>query len=65
MTYVPALRAYAALLRETLLEGQAVTPTGGGAVASQRLVHDIRKTAVHPLDHMRVRVEGDAYAGVP
>ena len=32
---------------------------------SQRLVHSVSQPAVHPFNHVRVRVEGDGYAGVP
>jgi hypothetical protein len=37
----------------------------GGSSGSQRLVHGVCKPTVHPLDHVAVGVEGDAYAGVP
>jgi hypothetical protein len=37
----------------------------GASSGSQRLVHGVCKPTVHPLDDMRVCVEGDAYAGVP
>jgi hypothetical protein len=34
--------------------------------ASERLIHSFGQSTVHPLDDMRVRVEGDDYyAGVP
>src|SRR5215211_624585 len=33
-------------------------------VGSKSVVHSVGQTAVHPLDHVRVGVERDAYAGV-
>jgi hypothetical protein len=33
-------------------------------VGSQRLVHGVGQAAVHPLDDVRVGIEGDGYAGV-
>ena len=37
----------------------------GAYALLQSLVHDIRQPAAHPLDYVRVGIEGDAYAGVP